>query len=47
MFDQGIAATKLVFAVVLNTVGLAALLTAAWFIPQVLSLFVGGAGPQG
>lgn len=41
MIDQGIAAAKLFLAVVVNTVGLAALLAAAWLMPRVLELLVG------
>lgn len=41
MIDQGIAAVKLFLAVVVNTVGLAALLVAAWMMPRVLELLVG------
>ena len=40
MIDQGIGVAKLLIAVVLNAVGLAALLAAAWFMPQFLQLFV-------
>lgn len=42
MIDQGIAAAKLFLAVMLNAVGLAALLAAAWLMPRVLELLVGG-----
>ena len=47
MIDQGIAAAKLLAAVALNAVGLAALLAAAWFMPQVLELFVAAGGIRG
>lgn len=40
MFNQGIAAARLLFAVALNAVGLLALLAAAWLMPHVLGLFV-------
>ncbi len=47
MIDQGLAAARLFFAVALNAVGLAALLAAAWLMPQVLELFVKLAAPAG
>lgn len=47
MIDQGLAAARLFFAVALNAVGLAVLLAAAWFMPQVLDLIVRVAGPVG
>lgn len=47
MFAQGIAAAKLLLAVALNTVGLAALLVAAWFMPRMLEVLVGIAAAGG
>lgn len=41
MIDQGIAAAKLLVAVIFNAVGLLALLAGAWFMPQMLQLIVG------
>lgn len=40
MFHQGLAAARLLLSVTFNAIGLAALLAAAWLMPQFLELIV-------
>ena len=40
MIDQGFAAARMLFSIVLNAVGLVGLIAAAWFMPHVLQLIV-------
>jgi hypothetical protein len=45
--SQSIEVARMVFAIALNTVGLAAVLAAAWFMPTVLDIIVSSGGMSG